>query len=59
MLPLLRQPFHLAHLALEEAVDADLAGVGVEGDGGEAGERGCEYKKRSMTLKPCFFVNAV
>jgi len=36
----LHHPLHLPHLALEEAVDADLAGVGVEGDGGEAGERG-------------------
>lgn len=27
--PFLHQPFHLAHLALEEAVDADLAAVGV------------------------------
>jgi len=32
---LLHQPLHLAHLALEEAVDANLATVGVEGDGGE------------------------
>jgi len=36
----LHHPLHLPHLALEEAVDTDLAGVGVEGDGGEAGERG-------------------
>ena len=33
------QRLHFAHLALEEAVDADFAAVGVEGDGGEAGER--------------------
>ena len=32
------QPFHLPHLALEEPVDADLAPVGVEDDGGEAGD---------------------
>lgn len=34
----LHQPFHLPHLALPESVDADLAPVGVEGDGGEAGK---------------------
>lgn len=39
-LPLLHQPFHFPHLALQEAMDTDLAAVGVEGDGGEAGERG-------------------
>jgi len=43
MLPLLHQPFHFPHLALEEAMHADLATVGVEGDGGETGER--ERKK--------------
>ena len=58
-LPLLHRLFHLAHLALKEPVDADLAPVSVEGDGGEAGERGVDHKKRSMTLKPCFFINAV
>lgn len=46
MLPFLHQPFHLAHLALEEAVDADLATVGVESDGGEAGERGVYHHAR-------------
>ena len=35
--PFLHQPFHLAHLALQEAVDADFAPVGVEGDYGKAG----------------------
>ena len=46
MLPFLHQPFHLAHLALEKAVDADLATVGVESDGGEAGERGVYHHAR-------------
>ena len=45
-LPLLHQPLHLAHLALQEAVDADFAAVGVEGDGGEAGERGVDHHAR-------------
>ena len=44
--PLLHQPFHLPHLALQEPVDADLAAVGVEGDGGEAGERGVYHHTR-------------
>lgn len=35
---LLHQPLHLTHLALQESVDGNLAAVGVEGDGGEAGE---------------------
>lgn len=43
MLPFLHHPLHLAHLAVEEAVDADLAGVSVEGDGGEAGKRGVHH----------------
>lgn len=38
--PPLHQPLHFLHLALEETVDADFPTVGVEGDGGEAGERG-------------------
>ena len=41
---LLHQPLHLAHLALQEPVDADLAAVGVEGGGGEAGKRGFTSK---------------
>ena len=44
--PLLHQPFHLPHLALPESVDADLAPVGVEDDGGEAGERGVDHHAR-------------
>jgi len=44
--PLLHQPFHFPHLALQEAVDADLTPVGVEGDGGEAGERGVDHHAR-------------
>ena len=36
--PLLHHLLHLPHLALEEAVNADLAAVSVEGDGGEAGK---------------------
>ena len=44
--PLLHQPVHLADLAPEEAVDADFAAVGVEGDGGREqhvgfGNAGC------------------
>lgn len=31
-------PLHLAHLALQEAVNGNSAAVGIEGDGGEAGE---------------------
>ena len=46
-LPLLHRPFHLAHLALEEAVDADFAAVGVEGDGGEAGDGGVDIRKEA------------
>ncbi len=34
------------HLALEEAVDANLATVGVEGDGGEGGGRGVYHHAR-------------
>ena len=45
--PFLHQPFHLPHLALEEALDANLATVGVEGDGGEAGERGVDIRKEA------------
>ena len=44
--PFLHQPFHFPHLALEKAVDADLATVGVESDGGEAGERGVYHHAR-------------
>ena len=44
--PLLHQPLHLAHLALQEPVDADLAPLSVEGDGGEAGERGVYHHAR-------------
>ena len=46
MSPFLHQPFHLPYLALQEAVDADFAAVGVEGDGGEAGERGVDHHAR-------------
>lgn len=45
LLPL-HQPLHLAHLALEEPVDADLAAVGVEDDDEEAGERGVDHHAR-------------
>ena len=45
-LPSLHYPLHLPHLALQEAVDTDLAAVGVEGDGGEAGERGVYHHAR-------------
>ena len=45
LLPL-HQPLHLAHLALQEPVDTDLAPVGVEDDGGEAGERGVYHHAR-------------
>ena len=34
------------HLALEVIMDADFAPVGVEGDGGEAGERGVYHHAR-------------
>ena len=44
ILPLLHQPLHLSHLALKEAVDTDLAAVGVEGDGGEASKRVVSYQ---------------
>ena len=51
--PFLHQPFHLPHLALEEAVDADLAAVGVEGDGGEAGEGGVTPNLFPKKGTPC------
>ena len=46
----LHQPLHLAYLALQESVDADLAAVGVEGDGGEAGERGVYHHTRHRLI---------
>jgi len=42
----LHQSISFSYLTLEEAVDADLAAVGVEGDGGEAGERGVYHHAR-------------
>lgn len=42
----LHQSISFSYLTLEEAVDADLAAVGVEGDGGEAGERGVDHHAR-------------
>ena len=45
---LLHQPLHLPHLALQEAVDADLAPVGVEDDGGEAGEKSTRIIPKSI-----------
>lgn len=42
----LHQSISFSYLTLEEAVDADLAAVGVEGDGGEAGERGVYHHTR-------------
>jgi len=47
MSPLLHHPLHLPHLALKEPVDADLAPVSVEGDGGEAGDRGVDIRKEA------------
>ena len=51
-LPFLHQPFHFPHLALEEAVDADFAPIGVEGDGGEADWRGLPpiFSKKGHSL---------
>lgn len=42
----LHQSISFSYLTLEEAVDADLAAVGVEGDGGEAGDRGVDHHAR-------------
>ncbi len=42
----LHQSISFSYLTLEEAVDADLAAVSVEGDGGEAGERGVYHHAR-------------
>lgn len=40
----LHQSISFSYLTLEEAVDADLAAVGVEGDGGGAGSRTLSLK---------------
>lgn len=50
----LHQPLHLAHLALQEPVDEDLAPVGIEGDGGEAGE-GIHFFNSSKHIKKICF----
>ncbi len=42
----LHQSISFSYLTLEEAVDADLAAVGVEGDGGGAGSRNLSLKHR-------------
>jgi len=56
-LPFLHQPLHLPHLALEEAVDADLAGVGVEGDGGEAGDEIGKRPKLAINSESYFRIS--
>ena len=51
ILSFLYQSFHLTDFPLEEAVHADLTTIGVEGNGGEANDRGVNPNTRDRLVR--------